>query len=142
MTITHPNPSDNQVISSSMLQPGHFSANRENAKRSKYGQAAVILGAKCIPLVLETYGNFGSAFSSFIGKLSVELFRSQSNLAPELETHFKNRLKQRWTTRISVCLQRANAQLIISKIIRTQQVTQRGAPTTKVDFSGASLWSI
>ena len=34
VTITHPNPPDNQAISFSMLQPGHFSANRENAKRS------------------------------------------------------------------------------------------------------------
>ena len=30
VTVTHPNPSDNQTITPSMLQRGHFSTNREN----------------------------------------------------------------------------------------------------------------
>ena len=72
VTITHPNPSLNQVISPAMLQPGHFTTLRENSKRHKYGQAATILGAKFIPLVLATYGNMGAAFSSFLGKLTSE----------------------------------------------------------------------
>ena len=69
VTITHPNPSHNQQISSSMLQPGHFATSRETSKRNKYGQVAVVFGAKCIPLVLETYGTMGSALSTFIRKL-------------------------------------------------------------------------
>ena len=123
-----------------MLQPAHFTVNRDNSTRSKYGQAATILGVKFIPRVLETYGNMGSAFSSFLGKLSMELFSRQNNSDPEVQNHFKSR--QLWNSKISVCLQRASARLIISKISRSQQANQRWAPSIGVDFTGASNWSI
>ena len=67
MTITHPNPSLNQSVTASMLQPGYFFSNTEKTKRAKYQQAARILGTKFIPLVLETYGHFVASFHSFLG---------------------------------------------------------------------------
>ena len=85
VTITHPNPSENQAITPSMLEPGHFSVHRENSKRYKYGLAVSIFGAKFIPLILETYGNMGAAFSAFLGKLSTELFRRQLNSDTEIK---------------------------------------------------------
>ena len=102
----------------------------------------MILGAKFIPLVLETYGNMGAAFSSFLGKLSMELFSRQLNSDADDQDYFKNRLRQMWVGRISICIQTANTWLIMSKISRTQQVSQRGAPRLAVDFSGAHNWSI
>ena len=119
-----------------MLQLGHFSTNRENSQRAKYGQAATILGVRFIPLVLETYWNVGSAFSLFLGKLSGELFRQEPNLDPDVENYFKQRLRQLWINEISVCFQRVNARLILSKISRAHQVNQRYAPRVAVDFTG------
>ena len=60
-----------------MLQPNYVSNNRENSKRNEYSQAATILGAKFIPLDLKTYGSMGAAFSSFLNKLSLDLFRHE-----------------------------------------------------------------
>ena len=142
VTITHPNPSDNQVISPAMLVSNYFSNNRENTKRTKYGQAAAILGAKFVPLVLETYGSMGAAFSSFLNHLSFDLFRQTANSDSDTELFFKQRLKQLWTNRISVCFQIADARLILSKISRNQIAYQRHSTRLTVDFSGASGLSI
>ena len=142
VTITHPNPSLNQQLTLPMMQPGYFSTNRENSKRTKYGQAARILGARFVPLVLETYGYFGSEFSLFLNKLANELFRREPNSDVEMEGVFKQKLKNLWINRISCTLQKANARLILSKISRTQQSVQRSAPRVAVDFSGASNWSL
>ena len=84
-----------------------------------------MLGAQFIPLVLKTYCNVGAAFYDFL-----ELFHRISpagGLNTDLEQEFflKQRLKQLWIGKISVCLQRANARLILSKSSRTQQVAQK-----------------
>ena len=106
VTIAHPNPSENQIITSTMLQPEHF------PKHTKYGQATTILGARFISLVLVTYGNLHSAFSSFLGKLSTALFRREPNSDPDKENSFKQRLKQQWVNKISVSLQQSNAHAV------------------------------
>ena len=66
VTITHPNPSDNQPILQSMLQPVNFSTNRENTKRSKYGQTASILGAYFIPWYLKPMVIWEQAFPPWV----------------------------------------------------------------------------
>ena len=76
VTITNPNPSMNQSVTASMLQPGYFSKYREKMKRTTYQQAARIFGAKYIPLVLDF----------FLGKLSAEYFRRAINTDSETDT--------------------------------------------------------
>ena len=142
VTITHPNPSLNQQISRPMLQQGYFATHRENTKRTKYGPTARVLGAKFIPLVLETLGTFGQSFTKFLKSLSMEFFRRATNTDADMERHFSNRLLTLWTNKISCTLQRANARLLLSKISRTQQTLQRNAPRANVDFTGASFWSL
>ena len=90
-----------------MMQPGYFSANIENSKRNKYGQAARILGARFVPLVRETYGYFGSEFSLFLNTLANEFFRREPNSDVEMEGVFKQKLKNLWINRISCTLQKA-----------------------------------
>ena len=75
VTITHPNPSDNQVVTSTMLQPGYFSANRENSKKNKYEGKAMAIGARFVPLVLETYGSMSKSFAALLHSLSLELVK-------------------------------------------------------------------
>ena len=140
VTITHPNPSINQPVTQSMLQRGHFSSHRENTKRTKYGEAASSIGAKFIPLVLETFGSVGKSFHALLHSLSLELFRRSPNSDTELEIKMKAKLINLWRTRISLTLQKANARLLLSKISRTHQSTQRSSPTTMVDFSTISSW--
>ena len=101
VTITHPNPSINQPVTHSMLQPGHFSSHRENTKKTKYREAAISIGAKFIPLVLETFGSAGKSFHALLHSLSAELFRRSPNSNTELEFIMKSNLINLWKTRIS-----------------------------------------
>ena len=142
VSITHPNPSANQSITRPMLQQGYFATHREHTKKAKYGQAARILGAKFIPLVLETLGSFGPSFDKFLRSLSKEFFRRSPNTDADLERHFSSRLLTLWKNRISCTLKRANDRLLLSKLSRTQQTLQRNAPRAMVDFTGAAFWSI
>ena len=65
LTLTYPNAFSNQAITRPMLQQGYFATHWEHTKRAKYGKAAQILGAKFVPLVLETLGSFGPVFLKF-----------------------------------------------------------------------------
>ena len=60
ITITHPNPSSNQSVTQAMLRQGYFAQHRKRTKRTKYADVATSIGAKFIPLVLETYGSTGA----------------------------------------------------------------------------------
>ena len=74
VTITHPHPSSNQRISQNMMTNGYSAAHREHSKITKYSPAAQTLGAQFVPLVLESYGKFGSQFTSFLKHMSREFF--------------------------------------------------------------------
>ena len=83
VTITHPNPSLNQTITTTMLCPGHFASHRENTKRTKYAVAARLVGAKFFPLVMETLGTMGPSFIIFLRKSN---FNSSEILVAQIQT--------------------------------------------------------
>ena len=83
VTITHPNPSLNQTITTTMLCPEHFASHRENTKRTKYADAARLVGAKFFPLVMESLGKMGPSFIKFLRKIQFEFFRNSHNLDPD-----------------------------------------------------------
>ena len=142
VTVTHPNPSNNQTISAAMLSPGYFAAHREQSKRNKYLESARLVGAKFFPLVLETLGTMGPSFKKFLRKIQLEFLRNMTNTDPDTEREISNKLLNLWTTRISCVLQRANSRLILSKLSRIHQAVSRGNPAVSVDFSNMASWFI
>ena len=118
-----------------MLRQGYFAQHRESTKRTKYTDVAVSIGAKFIPLVFETYGSIGKSFQLLLNSLASELFRKWLNSDVEQESNMKACLLTLWRTRLSLTLQEANARLLLSKISRTNQATQRSQPTSTVDSS-------
>ena len=142
VTVTHPNPSNNQTISAAMLSPGYFAAHREQSKRNKYLESARLVGAKFFPLVLETLGTMGPSFKKYLRKIQLEFLRNMPNTDPDTEREISNKLLNLWTTRISCVLQRANSRLILSKLSRIHQAVSRGNPAVSVDFSNMASWFI
>ena len=124
-----------------MMRRGHFAQHRENAKINKYSDMANAIGAKFVPLVLETYGSLGKSFQSLLKSLASELFRRSINSDHEQEITMKSKLIALWRTRISVTLQKANSRLLLSKLSRTHQSVQRSQPTYTVDFSTMFSWN-
>ena len=84
-----------------MLSPGHFAGHREQTKRTKYLEAATLVGAKFFPLVLETMGTMGPSFQEFLQKIQLEFFRNAINSDPDTECEVRNKLLSLWATRIS-----------------------------------------
>ena len=109
----------NQSITPVMLTQGHFSTHRERAKCNKYGEAASIIGARFIQLVLETYGQMGQSMQNFLRRTATELFNRSWNYDPETSLDLKSRLVKLWTARVSSVLQRANTRLLMSKSAET-----------------------
>ena len=142
VTVTRPNPSNNQTISVAMLSPGYFAAHRKPSKRNKYSESARLAGAKFFPLVLETLGTMGPSFKKFLRKIQLEFLRNMTNTDPDTEREISNKLLNLWTTRISCVLQRANSRLILSKLSRIHQAVSRGNPAVSVDFSNMASWFI
>ena len=68
VTATHPNPSINQSISAAMLSPGHFAGHREQTKRTKYLEAATLVGAKFFPKFWRQSVQWDQAFRNFYAK--------------------------------------------------------------------------
>ena len=98
--------------------------------------------AQLAPPVLETYGSFSKSLSAFLKLLAQELFRNATYSDPATEVNLKEKLLNLWKARISCVLQRANSRLLISKLSRTQQTIQRFSPTSLIDFSSSSAWSM
>ena len=97
-----------------MLAQGYFAAHRESTKQTKYTPVADSISAQFIPLVLETYGNMGKAFATYLKLLAHELFKNSPNSDPTTELNLKGKLLNMWKARLSCVLQRANSRLLIS----------------------------
>jgi hypothetical protein len=126
VTVTHPITSQTASITPAMMQPLYFAKHREEGKIRKYGQRANQMQHHFIPLVLETFGAFGPKFSAFLKSLA---HRASQGLA----VHNRAQIIRYWRMKISACLQRANARLIISKANRIRCRTRLGSvPSTPV----------
>jgi hypothetical protein len=124
VTITHPSPS-NQQISDNMTSPLFFARAAEDRKIRKYGRAARENGHRFIPLAIETYGALGKEMDKKLKSLATKYTRSISNQYTDITA--RSTLMRYWRARISCCLQRANAKLIISKSNRIK-ANSRSAP--------------
>ena len=142
VTITHPNPSQNQRITEAMTLQGHFSVHMERTKINKYLDSATSIGARFIPLVMETYGNFGTSFKSFLRAISREYFNRAWNYDPDTANELCAKLTNLWTARLSSVLLRANARLRMLKFSRNLLPTHHGLPTTHMDFVETNYWFV
>ena len=127
-------PSANQTIATPMLQSGHCFGNRGKTTRTKYQQAARMLGATFVPWFLKPIGILALLSTPFLTNNPRNTFEMQPTQTMKPNTILKQSSEYFW-------LQRANASLLLSKISRTQQSLQLNAQKATVDFSGASGWS-
>ena len=80
-----------------MLTRGSFSTHRKKAKTKKYHEAANIIGATFIPLLLEMYGSFGKVFNAFIKSTATEYVNRGRNNDPDTLSNLKSPLSKLWT---------------------------------------------
>ena len=132
VTITHPSPS-NQPITPAMITPLHFARAAEERKIRRYERAASAMSHKFIPLAIETFGALGKRIDKMLKDLANRYFRSIQNQDPEFNA--KSVLMRYWRSKISCCLQKANAKLLISKENRIRANTRQGTPPNAPDLS-------
>lgn len=127
VTVTHPSPANPDSLSTSILQPLHFAKHAESRKIRRYQRAAEMMHHRFAPLALETYGAMGPALSSSLKALAIRFHRVLlADPAPDLSA--RSTLIRYWRVRISACLQRANARLILSKANRINSRSRQGHP--------------
>ena len=119
VTIIHPIISQINLNSSSVTSPLHFAKHRERAKIRKYGDRVAQLRQQFLPFVLETFGAMGPMLDTYLKKLAHRASRD-SMLTQRAQ------LIRCWRTKISACLQRANARLILSKSHRVRARLRQG----------------
>ena len=119
VTITHPIISQSSSVLSAMCSPLYFAKHREATKIRKYGARAAQINNQFVPLVLETNGAMGPAFSS---SLKIWAKRAAQFIHPSKSAQ----IIRFWRIKISTCLQRANAKLILSKARRVRGRTRQG----------------
>lgn len=132
VTITHPCPA-NQSITQPMLAPLFFAKAAEDRKIRKYGQAASSMQQAFIPMAFETYGASGPHFQAMLKRLAMRIRIFNQDFQQSTLIRF-------WRTRLSTCLQKCNARLILSKSNRVNSHSRQG--TAPLFPSLASLWTI
>ena len=125
-----------------MLTKEHFSTHKERAKCNKYREAASIIGARFIPLVLETYGQMGQSMQNFLRRTATELFNRSWNYDLETSPDLKSKLVRLWPAWVSSVLQRASARLLMSKISISLPDSQSIHPSTNLAFLEANSWFV
>lgn len=139
VTITHPAPANTTSITESMQLPLHFAKHQENRKIRRYGEAVRQMHQKFTPFAFETYGASGPVFSKYLKYLAARHLQliSWSN---ETDISARSTLVKYWRTRISCCLQRANAKLLISKANRINSNLRQSSPPNAPDL--AEPWTL
>ena len=135
VTITHPSPS-HQTITQNMMTPLYFARAAEERKIRKYAQAARDNHHIFIPLALETFGAMGREMEKSLKKLASRYLRT----LPSAEISNRSVLMRFWRSKISCCLQKANAKLIISKANRVKANSRQTPLPNNPDLSES--WSI
>lgn len=139
VTITHPAPANSVTITESMQCPLYFAKYQENRKIRKYGETVRRMRNVFIPLALETYGATGPAVTRALQRLATRYFQSNT-CGNDPESTARSTLMRYWRTKISCCLQRANARLLLSKANRVRAHTRQTAPPNAPDLS--ETWMI
>ena len=92
-----------------------------------------------IPFAFETFGASGTSFDFFLKTLANRYQRLISwNSSTDIAD--KSSLLRFWRARISTCLQKQNARLIISKVNRIKRQTRQGSTPNRPDL--ASNWTL
>ena len=139
VTITHPIPAASTTITEAMLLPLHFAKQQENRKIRRYGELVRLMQHTFSPFAFETFGASGPAFQRHLKYLAS---RYTQNISGSSENDDLNRstLIRYWRTKISCCLQRANARLLISKANRIRANLRQGSPPNVPDIS--ETWTL
>jgi len=138
VTITHPSPS-NQTISQQMLLPLFFAKRAEDRKLRRYGTATRSMNLAFIPMALETFGALGPGLDHEL-KLLAKRIAQFNDWHQGTEISFISTLIRFWRTRISSCLQKCNAKLILSKAHRARSCCRQSSRANFPDVS--SSWCI
>ena len=114
-------------LSAAASRPLGCAERRESAKRSRHAEDVRRAGNTFTPLVLETYGGMGpGAEAWFRGCIAVaELQRPEwaeedEEMGMEWERWARAQLSADWQRRISVTLQRGNARVLRSGVLRAR----------------------
>ena len=134
VTITHPNPSTSTSLTEPMQIPLYFAKLQENRKIRRYGETIRLMRHEFAPLAFETYGATGPIFTKYLKRLASRHFQFIS-LNYETDISARSTLVRYWRTRISCCLQKANARLLISKANRVRANMRQGTPPHAPDLS-------
>ena len=126
ITITHPSLSQSTSAGNQITTPLHFAKNAERKKIAKYSASAREINHKFIPMAIETYGSMGTPITTFLKESATRYFQQ---ISPDRETTHTARstLIRYWRVKISTCLQRANAKLLISRTNRINRQLRHGS---------------
>ena len=119
VTVIHPIPSRPIPAGSQMTTPLYFAKYRENAKTTRYGDRATQIHHAFIPMVFETFGAFGPQLNQFLKSIAGRALHGSAQT-------YRTQLIRFWRVRLSACLQRANARLILSKANRIRSRSRQG----------------
>jgi hypothetical protein len=132
VTITHPAPSG--TISESMISPLYFAKYQESRKIRRYGEIVRAMGHAFAPLAIETYGATGPFLNKYLKQLA-RRYQQIIHRNSEEDPLGNSTLIRYWRTKISCCLQKANARLLISKTNRICARSRQGPLPNAPDLS-------
>ena len=140
VTVTHPAPSNTDHLSESAYLPQYFAKYAEERKIRKYRAASEQIGTRFIHVAIETYGTMGQQGSKMLKELAGRYHQQYRNSNLNLES--RANLIRIWRIKISACLQRANARLIISKSNRVKTNLRQGSETIPPEPIVMDKWTI
>ena len=140
VTVTHPAPSDILHLNESTFAPQHFAKYAEERKNRKYRTASEQIGLRFIPIAIETYGTMGPKGSKMLKELALR--HQQQSRNHNLSQESRANLIRIWRVKISACLQRANARLIISKSNRLKRNLRHGSCAEPPETVLLDPWTI
>jgi hypothetical protein len=139
VTVTHPAPADLSSTDQRLLQPLYFARHAEGRKIRRYGEAANRMHHHFSPFAFETYGASGPTFTAYLKSIAARYQHSVS-WGSNTDSTDRSAIIRFWRTKISCCLQRSNAKLIISKANRIQSRSRQGPAPPGPD--SLTCWTI
>ena len=122
-----------------MLQPLYFAKQAEQRKQRKYQAASRAINKIFKPMAFETFGAVGPLLNETLKRLAPRIARF-NDWHQSSEITYISSLIRFWRTRISTCLQRCNAKLVLSKAHRIRANSRLGSHPRPSDIS--SSWFI
>ena len=106
------------ILKRSSREDGFAACTREEKKANKYTGEILSEGAssKCIPLVFEHFGRWDLQADAFLHSLSKQCSRIEEDPFRSAE-----QFKTFWRKRLSLILQRCNAEVILKKLSRVSE---------------------